>query len=331
MFLPSPFVSRSLSRSRDPRRPGSAISVALLLGVSLLLLLAAFETAGVEPGQIQAPTKLHHQPSVADVVALPGDFVTMRYSVGHLDRAARLQFRLDPQMRAYQRWVDLKIDVTTFVLSEAHWRQSRINMPFGVPVRIGRVGLAAPADPGDEALRLWAGLGLSLPSPTPSTDVMRGTPQGSVALAMADLVSQIQLAEIVVDQARLAGNKHWLRGLTTHVLLVRYLDKHDEEGLRELDIFYRQVLGERPRKALAASDYRPVIELGDWLWFQARFHQGAKVLLEEEGRGLVKKLQKLRERNGGVLTASSVLDRYDDLSTWYYDGFAAVSTRPASR
>lgn len=322
MFFEFPFESRP----RTLRR-----SAALAVLAAALLILAASEAAAVEPGQIQAPTKLHHQPNVADVVTLPGDFVTMRYSVGHLDRAARLQFRLDPQMRAYERWVDLKIDVTTFVLSERHWQQSRINMPFGVPVRVGRVALAAPADPGEDALRLWAGLGFSLPSPTPSTDLMRGTPQGSVALAMADLVSQLQLAEIVVDQSHLAGNKHWLRGLMTHVLLVKYLDKHEEEVLREFDIYYRQVLGERPQKALAPSDYRPVIELGDWLWFQARFHFGAKLLLEAEGRGVVKKLQKLRERNGGVLTAASLLDKYDNLSTWYHDGFAAVSTRPATR
>jgi len=82
---------------------------------------------------------------------------------------------------------------------------------------------------------------------------------------------------------------------------------------------------------LAASDYNPDVDLGDWLFFQARFYQGAKILVDEEGRDAVKKMLKLRDRNDGLLTDSAVLDKYDNVAAWYQESFSAVSTRPARR
>lgn len=315
----------------------------LLTMLGALALSSATQTATVAAAQVQggqsrspvqssempAPTKLHHQPEIFDSVALPGDFATMRYSLGQLDRAARMQFRLEPQMRAYRRWLDLELDITAYVLTREHWNEARFDMPYGVPVRVGRAGLAAPAESDDGVARLWAGLGVTLPNATSTS--LRGLPQQGGTLVMADFISQLLTAEIVIDQIPgLAGNKHWLRGFMAHLALVSYYARHEEESLRDLDLFFTQVLS-MPHDRLAASDYNPDVHLGDWLYFQARFYQGAKVLVEEEGRDVLKKMLKLRNRNGGLLTDAALLDKYKALSAWYHESFAAVSTRPARR
>ncbi|MDA8019052.1 MAG: hypothetical protein MPN21_16545 [Thermoanaerobaculia bacterium] len=273
-----------------------------------------------------APTKLHHAPEIFDTLALPGDFATMRYSLGQLDRAARLQFRLEPQLRAYRRWLDLELDITVYVLTRKHWDEGRIAMPYGVPVRVGRAGLAAPAESDDSVIRLWAGLDITLPNSTSSS--LRGLAQQGGTAVMADFLSQLLTAEIVVDQIPgLAGNKHWVRGFMAQLALVSYFDRVEEETLRDLDLFFTQVLAQ-PRERLAASDYHPDVRLGDWLWFQARFYQGAKVLVEKEGRDVLKRMMKLRNRNDGLLTDAALLDKYKEVSAWYHASFAAVSTRP---
>lgn len=288
---------------------------------------AANQRAPMQSSELPSPTKLYHAPEIFDTLTLPGDFATMQYSLGQLDRAARLQFRLEPQLRAYRRWLNLELDVTAHVLTRRHWDEGRIDMPYGVPVRVGRSGLAAPAESDEAAGRLWAGLGVTLPSSTSPS--LRGLGQQGPTLVMADFLSQLLTAEIVVDQIPgLAGNKHWVRGFVTHLTLVSYFARTEEESLRDLDLFFTQVLAQ-PHDRLAASDYHPDVQLGDWLWFQARFYRGAKLLAEDEGRDVLKKMLKLRKRNGGLLTDAALLGKYKGLSAWYHESFAAVSTRPA--
>lgn len=307
-------------------------------GWMLGILVVAVVVAGVVTGQtaagtapavsrVPAPTKLYQPPDIFDTVALPGDFASMRYSVGQLDRAARLQFRLDPQLRAYSAWLDSHFDITVQMLTRAHWEEARLAMPYGVPVRVGRTGLAAPAEADDRSQRLWNSLGVTLPAAAATT--FRGQPQRSPSLVMADYLCQLLAAEIVVDQTGLAGNKQWVRGLMTHLVLVTYLQRKDEQSLRDLDLFFRQVSETRRPKSLAASDYHPDVDLGDWLWFQAHFYAGAEILFEREGRSVLKDMQKLRKRNDDLLTESALLAKYGSLSDWFYASFSAVSTRPA--
>ena len=288
---------------------------------------AASQRSPMQSKEMPSPTKLHHAPEIFDTLTLPGDFATMQYSLGQLDRAARLQFRLEPQMRAYRRWLDLELDITAHVLTRSHWNEARIDMPYGVPVRVGRAGLAAPAESDEAVGRLWAGLDVTLPNATSPS--LRGLGQQGPTVVMADFLSQLLTAEIVVDQIPgLAGNKHWVRGLVTHLALVSYFARIEEESLRDLDLFFTQVLAQ-PHDRLAASDYHPDVQLGDWLWFQAHFYQGAKLLVDDEGRDALKKMLKLRKRNGGLLTDAALLGKYKGLSAWYHESFAAVSTRPA--
>lgn len=323
-------------RRRLPRRFASLLVLALVSSG----LLASSEAAGQAPGRpavdptvanepasSPAPTKLHAEPTLEGLISLPGDFVTMRYGVGSLDRAARLQYQVKEQLRIFERWSDIPMPVTVFVLSRNEWREGRVNMTYGLPVRIGQSGLAVPAQGDEETARFWQALGVALPS---GTDVgFRGGAGGHApSLAMADLLALHQVGEMLVDRLGLAGDEHWVRGLVTHVVTADFLSRHAERAMLDLDVIYRQILDRRGGEALAASDYRAVMPMDDWLWFQARFHEGAKILLDDEGRGALKKLLRLKERNDGLLAGEQILDRWDDLEPWYRDGFSAVSRRP---
>ncbi|MCG8463098.1 MAG: hypothetical protein MI919_42995, partial [Holophagales bacterium] len=187
-------------------------------------------------------------------------------------------------------------------------------------------GLATAADGDPETARLWAELRVALPSsPGPSYRTAAGH---APSIAMADLVAMLLLAEIQVDRAALAGDELWVRGLMTHLAVASHLEKVKDGSREDLDLMYRSLLGQRGKKALAASDYRAEISTRDWLWFQAALHSGAAILEDDEGRGLWKRMKKLRERAGGVLTGASILDRYDSMSAWYHETFAPFSTRP---
>lgn len=275
----------------------------------------------------QAPTRLFSAPSTPDLITMPGDIVFMRYSLGALDRAARLQFKLQQMLFFFERWAESQLVMTVYVLTPEEWASSGINMPYGVPVRVGHSGLAVPATGDMETARLWQQLQVTLPS-SPELP-SRGGPEHGPSLVMADVLSMLMMGEMLIDRAELAGDDFWVRGLLTHTALVDYMQRSGVSTIRELDLLYRQIQAQRPAKAMASSDLRPEIGMRDWLWFQAAFHQGAKVLKEEEGRGLWKKIRKMKKRNGGALTGAALLDKYDGLREWYESTFSAISTRPA--
>ena len=292
----------------------------------LVPTIASMARSGQAVTDFQAPTRLFPAPTAYDLVTMPGDLVFMRYSLGALDRAARLQLKLRQMLFAFQRWADSELVMTVYVLTPNEWRDSGINMPYGVPVRVGHSSLAVPAVGDQRTALLWQQLNVTPPS---SPDLpSRGAPEHGPSMVMADVLSMLFIGEILVDRGNLSGDEYWVRGLLTHLASVEFMQRSGDITVRELDLLYRQVLSQRPSKAMAASDLRPEIGMRDWLWFQANFHQGAKILREEEGRGVWKKLRKLRKRSGGVLTGAALLDKYEPLRDWYYDSFAAISTRP---
>ena len=326
-------IQRSAWRFRGV---GSAVRK---VGLTLVLVLGAVSALGSEaaaqtarqgrPGAVtdfQAPTRLFPAPTAYDLVTMPGDIVHMRYPLGALDRAARLQFKLRQMLFAFERRADSQLVMTVYVLDRDEWTESAINMPYGVPVRVGHSGLAVPALGDLETARLWQELQVTLPS-APELPT-RGGPEHAPSTVMADVLSMLLLGEILIDRADFSGDDFWVRGLLAHVTLVEYMQRSGDITMRDLDLLYRQVQAQRPPKALAAADLRPEIGMRDWLWFQAAFHDGAKILREEEGRGLWKKLKKLKKRSGGVLTGAALLDKYDNLRQWHERTFSAVSTRP---
>ncbi len=301
-------------------------------------LLAAFGLLSLcfaGPGQAQygsaappliAPTKIYPEPAAYLLLKLPGDQITVRYTPGSLDRAANLQNRLQLATRAFKRWVDTRLEVDVYVLSREEWQQSRYDVPYGVPVRVGRRGLAAPAEGDDGTVQLWANL-LQGMLPAVAGTPIRGTPQQTATMILADLLTQLQISEILVDEVGISGDQQWVRGLTTHVASVDLVRRYEEMRLKDLDTLYQVAARAAGPRAFSARDYSPEMNLQDWLWYQAQFHTGAQTIIAKTGKGAVKKLKKMRRKPGGVLEGDRLLKQFKSLSEWYHASFTSVSLR----
>lgn len=276
--------------------------------------------------KLVAPTRIYPKPAVYFLLRLPGDFATVRYTPGSLDRAANLQSRLELAARAFKRWVDTRLEIDVYVLSREEWRQARYDVPYGVPVRVGRRGLAAPAEGDDGTVKLWANL-LQGMLPAVAGTPIRGTPQQTATMILSDFVSQLQVSEILVDEIGIAGDAQWARGLSTHVASVELVRRYEIVRLKDLGTMYQLAAREAGPRAFSARDYGPDLSLRDWLWFQAQFHAGAQTIIAKEGKGSLKKLKKISRKGDGGLTGGRLLKSNETLNEWFHASFTSVSLR----
>ncbi|MEM6796482.1 MAG: hypothetical protein AAF725_21095, partial [Acidobacteriota bacterium] len=185
----TPVLPQRQAASRH--RPARALFAAL---VGLLIsgpAAAAPQESGAAVGGFQAPTRLFAAPSEVSLATLPGNSTQMRYTLGALDRAARIQLRLEGMMRLSSRWAQPGT-LTVYVLSRQEWATERIRMPYGVPIRVGPSGLAIPALGDTETARLWSNLGFPLPS-APANVFYRGGAGDAPSEVMADVLGKPRL------------------------------------------------------------------------------------------------------------------------------------------
>ncbi len=272
-----------------------------------------------------APTRIYPEPAVYLLLRLAGDFATVRYTPGSLDRAANLQSRLELAARAFKRWVDTRLEVDVYVLSREEWNQARYDVPYGVPVRVGRRGLAAPAEGDEGTVELWGSL-LQGMLPAVAGIPIRGTPQQTATMILADLLTQLQISEILADEIGIAGDEQWVRGLNTHVASVELTHRYEPTRMKDLDTLYQLAASDAGPRAFSVRDYGPDLSLRDWLWFQAQFHAGAQTVIAKAGKGSLKKLKKMSRKGDGI-TGDQLLKRYDTLNDWFHNHFTAVSLR----
>lgn len=326
-------------RRRQRRLPNLVLWVsfpgALLLGASLVASAApaAAQGAGVAGAgsmsgtlSYPAPTRLYPDPNVYGMITLPGDLVAVRYGAGYLDRAARAQLLLEPIVRVMNRWSGTDLTINVYVLTREEWKQSRIGVPYGVPVRVGRNSLLLPAGGDDEVVRLWAGL--KVPLPTPQTPGTAATPGQASAALFADYLALTLLGEIYAERLDLRTAEPWVQGFIGNAIMAPFYDRQAPDARRDLDPVWRAVISQRGAKSLAASDYRPDMSLQDWLFFQANFHFGAQALVRQEGRGTIKNLRKIQKKGDGVILGAAILAKYEDVKTWFYDSFTTISANP---
>ncbi len=292
----------------------------------LLLCLSCAPVLAQPAAEPRPPTRLHPPPPSYLLLRLRGDDVTLRYTPGALDRAARLQYRIEPTLRAFHRWVDAKLKLEVFVLSRREWEDVGYTVPYGIPVRVGKLGLAVPAAGDDGTVRLWSEL-LKGALPVVPGNPIRGTPREVATMALADFIFQLLVSEILVDETGLGGDAYWVRSLMTHLTSVDLHQRYETVRMEDLDLMYSFLSRETGAKAFTAGEYVPGVGLREWFWFQAQFHFGAQTILAKEGKGALKKMKKLRKKSGGALRGADLLERYEGLHDWYYASFATVSTR----
>lgn len=295
-------------------RTGRRLRVSLVAGLAVLpgLLLAAEK----------APTRIYPEPPRFLLLRLGGDRAQLHYTPGSLDRTANLQRRLELVARGFERWTDHPIDYTVFVLNRREWQEAGIDVDYGMPVRVGTRGIAVPARGDAGTVELWAGLLDGMLPSVAGTPVL-GTPQEAASLVVSDVVAQLLASQILVETVGLVGDEPWVRGLTAHLAALSAVERLGTDRPEDLAVFYRQLASRHPPRTLSVRDFRDDLELRDWLWFQAQYHAGARVVYDKEGKDALKKMRKLHKK--GKLTASQLRRKQKGLDDWLQGSFAAVS------
>lgn len=323
-----------MEKARTPyRRQGLLLGLVVLTSFGLASGRLQAQSAGIG-GQgslagtlsYPAPTYLYPDPNVYGMITLPGDLVTVRYGAGFLDRAARAQIQLEPIVRVLNRWADTDLTVNVYILTREEWKQSRVGVPYGVPVRVGRNSLLLPASGDDEVVKLWANL--RVPLPTSQNPGTAATPGQASASLFADYLALNLIGEIYAERLDLRTAEPWLQSFLGHLIIAPYYQRMAPDARRDLEPVWRQVIALRGAKALSAADYRAEMNLQDWLYFQANFHFGAQALVGEEGRGTIKNLRRLQRKGNGVILGAALLDKYEDVKTWFYNSFTTISVNP---
>lgn len=275
---------------------------------------------------LEAPVRLYPEPRSYLLLPLGGDRTHFRYTPGSLDRAANLQQRLEVLAHTFERWTDQPFAVKVFVLSRREWEEARIDVRYGIPVRVGARGIAAPSRGDPDTVQLWSEL-LGGRMPTVMGTPVLGTPQELASMVVADKLVQLQAGQILVDNLGLQGDEPWVGSVVAHLAALSVALRIGMDRPGELEGLYRQLLSRHPPKTFSLRDYGPGLSLRNWLYFQAQFHFAARTIFDKAGKDSLKKTLKLRNKGGGTLPADRLTHKYKQLDEYLKANFSVVSFR----
>ncbi len=246
----------------------------------------------------------------------------VRYTLGALDRAVRVQQRFEPLVLDFGGWSRRPVSFAVLLLSREEWRAAGLKGAYGVPSRLGGRRLALPAwgDPG--TVELWRRL-LGRPLPALPEAPIRGTPEEAASLLLGDLLAEVEAARLLLAAAGYSGREPWVAEVMAHAVAWSAFVRHEPGRLAEIERLFA-LLGRshgdshpRPLERFSSSG-----DLGERLWFQARFFEGARVLSGTEDRQAAKKLLKRARKQGGRLAAAELVRWYPELPGWLERSFA---------
>ncbi len=247
----------------------------------------------------------------------------MRFFAGSLDRAHHLLRRLELVTAELNRWSDVPVPTAVYLVNREEWLQAQLPGVYGIPIRAGPTSVIAAAQGDPETVRMWTSLLGVAELPMVFGTPIQGTAQEAATLALGDVLLQVETARGFVQRAGLLGSEVWIGELAAHVSALVIFRLHEPTRLGEIGATFDRLadrLGGGGTPALRG--FRPNLvqegteQIEAWLWFQARFHQGARILVERDGKNTVAKLQKLSRRAGGTLREEDLRERYPDLRAW---------------
>lgn len=205
------------------------------------------------------------------------------------------------------------------------WQEAQYSLAYGLPLRVGQRSLAAPAEGDDGTVALWSEL-LEVALPQIVGCRYAAPPSRRRPWRWPISWSSSRRPRSWSIRPAWGATRPGCGGLVTHIASLDLFRRQDPARLRDLDGMYQLLASDKGPKAMSARDYDPDLELRDWFWFQAQFHGGAQVILQKTGKGALKKLKKLKKKDG-TLRAERLFNEFKGLQDWFRDSFAAVSLR----
>ena len=176
------------------------------------------------------------------LLGLEGRRIALRYTPGSLNRAARLQSRLEEIAESVSRWSKTPLSLVVYLLSREEWGAAAMGLPYGFPDRMPLAGLALAAWGDEDSVRLWRGLSGALPD----TDVepLWGTVAEAAALELTDNLGEVEAARILLEKAGIVGERAWISDLAAHSV-VSSTRRSDIGRVARASEFYRALRARR--------------------------------------------------------------------------------------
>lgn len=254
---------------------------------------------------------------------LPGDRVGVRYSHGSLDRAVQVQDTYDALVEDFRGWTRAKVDLVILLLSRDEWKESGFAYPYGMSEAAGGRGLALPSWGDDGTVELWRGL-LGTRLPTQPDQPMRGTPEQTASLSIADLIGSIDAARILMRASGISGDRPWVDGVVSQVVVLSNIQSHHAARLSDVRMVFGDlaVRGGGPgAHGLTAAPEPPSLAVR--LWYESQFFTGAALLSSATCKHPAKAIFKQARKNGGLVQAADLLAECPELGTWLESSFEA--------
>ena len=270
-------------------------------------------------GLVVAPV-LAQRPSIF-LLDLPGDKVGVKYSHGSLDRAVQLQDSFDLLVEDFRALTRAKVGLVILLLSREEWKDSGFVLPYGVPEPAGGRGLAVPSLGDDGTVDLWRSL-LGTRLPTQPDQPMRGTPEETASLAVADLMASVDGARVLLRSSGIRGDLPWVDGLITHVVVLTNIQGHHSARLPDV----RMVFGDLSAKgggpgAYSVGESVSPPSLAARLWSDSQYFTGAALLLSPSCKYSAKAIFKQARKDGGLIQGANLLAKCPELGTWLSTSF----------
>lgn len=257
------------------------------------------------------------------LLALRGEAVVVNYSPGALDRAHHVQQRLELLTEDASRWMNTELRLRVFVLDRREWSEMGIGLPYGLPTRLAGNVLAVPAAGDDGTVTLWTRLCGEPPPPLPGRP-LQGTAEEASSLALSDLLAEVEAARTLLSLAGIRGETAWVHQVMAHLLALAAFERYERARLDEIEEFFA-TLGRGVDETPSLARYTEGVELATLLWFESRFHAGARLVLDNGKKNEAKALLRLARRSGGILERAVVVQRYPALGAWLRETFPTAT------
>lgn len=277
----------------------------------VLLLLTALSLGAGAEGVATPQGPEDDQPFL---MALRGQYVIINYAAGALDRAVHIQNRLELLASDFAKWTGESQQVRVFVLNRGQWRNFGFQVPYGLPGQVRGTTLAMPAVGDSGTVQLWTEVQGEPPPPLPGTP-MKGTPVEAATLARADLMAEVEAARMLMSMGGVRGTPLWVHQVLAHLVARNEFTRYEQGRLSEINSFFES-LASGLESPVGLENYAPGLNLATLMWFESRFQDGARVVMESGKRNEAKALVKLALKNGGALTEEMLFARHPEMKGW---------------
>lgn len=270
---------------------------------------------------------------LAGLLTLPGRSVDVRYSGDSLDRAARLQSRLEALHGLWQPLTRRPLVLEGVAVTREDWERLQIARrvalrgdgsaaPWGLPVELGAGRFAVPARGDAESVAALVER-FGRPLPDPGGEPLVGTREEAGSLIAGEVLLQVAAARRFVAVAGLEGDEPWIAAVLAH-LAARYAWESVEPDrvLEVVALLDRLTLLHGGPRAHRLAGYRGALPEAQELWYEAQFVRGADAIWIVEGRrGTARRLERWAQR-GKALERADLERAYPALLDWRSASFA---------